>query len=90
MANILGAIVMGAVIGVLARLVLPGKQKIGFLATIGIGIVGALIGNFLSMAILNVGESDGINWIPLIISVAVAALGVSLYAGFVGKKSTSN
>jgi uncharacterized membrane protein YeaQ/YmgE (transglycosylase-associated protein family) len=40
-------IIIGAVIGVLARIVLPGKQAYGWIATVLLGIVGALIGYLL-------------------------------------------
>ena len=42
--EIIGTIIFGAVIGVLARIVLPGKQPYGFIVTILLGIAGALIG----------------------------------------------
>ncbi len=49
--GIISAIVVGAVIGALARLVVPGKQSIGILVTILLGIVGAFIGGFIGAAI---------------------------------------
>ena len=42
--TIIGAIVIGAIIGALARLVMPGRQSIGVLMTIALGIVGAFLG----------------------------------------------
>ncbi len=42
--NIIGTIIFGAVIGVLARLVIPGKQAMGWVITVVLGIIGALIG----------------------------------------------
>ncbi len=41
MGEIIGTIIFGAVIGVLARLVIPGKQAMGWLITVVIGIIGA-------------------------------------------------
>ncbi len=74
------AIVIGAVIGVLGRLVLPGRQNIGMLATILVGIVAAIIGTIIAGA-LGVRHTAGIDWIQLIIQVALAALGVALVSG---------
>ena len=44
MGAVIGTIIFGAIIGVLARLVLPGKQNISMLVTVILGILGALIG----------------------------------------------
>jgi len=83
-ANVLGliisAIVVGLIIGALGRLVLPGRQDMPIWLTIVIGIVAALIGSLIASA-LGVGDTNGIDWIKLIIQVALAALGVSLVAG---------
>jgi uncharacterized membrane protein YeaQ/YmgE (transglycosylase-associated protein family) len=77
---IISAIVVGAIIGALGRLVVPGKQNISIWITIAIGIVAALIGTFIANA-LGVGNTNGIDWIKLIIQVALAAVGVALVAG---------
>ena len=51
MLHILGWIVAGLVIGLLARLLVPGRQPMGWVMTIVLGIVGALVGGFISWAI---------------------------------------
>jgi uncharacterized membrane protein YeaQ/YmgE (transglycosylase-associated protein family) len=63
-------VVVGAVIGVLARLILPGKQQMNFLMTILIGIVSAILGGFLWELVFT---NHGIAWIGSII-VAVIIL----------------
>jgi uncharacterized membrane protein YeaQ/YmgE (transglycosylase-associated protein family) len=77
---ILSAIVVGVIVGALGRLVVPGRQSISIWLTIGIGIAAALIGSLIASA-LGVGETRGIDWIKLIIQVALAAGGVALVAG---------
>lgn len=77
---IISAIIVGAVIGALGRLVVRGRQNISIVATIVIGIITALIGTFIANAI-GVGDTSGIDWIKLTIQVVLAAVGVSLYAG---------
>jgi len=77
---IISAIIVGAIIGALGRLVVRGRQNISILATILIGIIAALIGTFIANA-LGVGDTSGIDWIKLTIQVVLAAVGVSLYAG---------
>ena len=73
--SILGAIIIGAIIGALGRLVLPGRQPIPIWLTIGVGIVAALIGTFIVGPMRN---TSGIDWVELLVQVALAALGVFL------------
>ncbi|GAA1268766.1 hypothetical protein GCM10009677_21670 [Sphaerisporangium rubeum] len=82
--TILGAIVIGAIIGALGRLVLPGRQPIGWLLTIVVGIVAALIGTAIAQ-VLGVATTDGIDWIELVLQVVLAVVGVGLVAGLRGR-----
>lgn len=86
--NIIGIIIFGAIVGVLARLVLPGKQNISMAITVVIGIVGALIGYWLA-ALLGVNDTKGIDWIRDIISVIVAAVLVVAYGSVTGKRAVT-
>ncbi|MEP6854797.1 MAG: GlsB/YeaQ/YmgE family stress response membrane protein [Pedococcus sp.] len=78
--SIISAIVIGAIIGVLGRLVVRGKQNISIVATIVIGIVAALIGTFIA-SVIGVSDTPGVDWIELVIQVVLAAVGVSIVAG---------
>ncbi len=77
--GIITALIIGLIIGALGRLVVPGRQNIPIWLTILIGIVAALIGSLIASA-LGVGDTRGIDWIKLIIQVALAAAGVALVA----------
>ncbi|MFD0691434.1 GlsB/YeaQ/YmgE family stress response membrane protein [Actinomadura fibrosa] len=79
--GIIAAIVIGAIIGALGRLVLPGRQPIGVLLTIGIGIVAALIGTAIAQKV-GVATTDGIDWIELVFQIGLAAIGVGAVAAF--------
>ncbi|WP_436761270.1 GlsB/YeaQ/YmgE family stress response membrane protein [Streptosporangium sp. V21-05] len=79
-ASILGAIVIGAVVGALGRLLLPGRQAIGLILTVVVGIVAALIGTAIAQ-VLGVATTDGIDWIELVMQVGLAIVGVGLVAG---------
>ncbi len=70
----IGTIVFGIVIGALARLVLPGKQQLPIWMHIIIGVVGALIGGALWNALGSGGDTDGIDWMMWILSIAAAAV----------------
>ncbi|MEU3401047.1 GlsB/YeaQ/YmgE family stress response membrane protein [Streptomyces filamentosus] len=74
--GIISAIVIGIVIGTLGRLVLPGRQRIGVLWTIAVGIVAALVGTALAAA-LGVADTKGIDWIEWLIQIGLAAAGVA-------------
>jgi uncharacterized membrane protein YeaQ/YmgE (transglycosylase-associated protein family) len=73
MLQIIGTIIFGAIVGILARAVMPGRQAYGWLVTILLGIAGALIGYWV-WGQLGGSETGGIDWIRLAISVAAAAL----------------
>ena len=56
--EIIGAIVVGIIAGYLGRLLLPGKDSMGFLGTVAVGIVGALLGWVLFTYLLGIGDTD--------------------------------
>ncbi|MBM4526598.1 GlsB/YeaQ/YmgE family stress response membrane protein [Rhodococcus hoagii] len=87
MGEIIGTIIFGAVIGVLARLVVPGKQAMGWIITIVIGIFGALIGYWIWGLISDKGDTPGIDWWRWIISIAVAAVLTLAYTSVTAKRS---
>lgn len=55
--EIIAAIVIGTLAGFIGRALLPGKDSMGFLPTVAVGIVGALIGYFIFRAI-GIGDAD--------------------------------
>jgi uncharacterized membrane protein YeaQ/YmgE (transglycosylase-associated protein family) len=69
-AAIITWLIIGLVIGALGHLLVPGRQRIGILLTLLFGIVGALIGGFVTAAIIGAGHLI----ITFIVSVVVAAL----------------
>ena len=79
--QILGLIVIGIVIGIIARLVLPGRQRIGVLMTVLLGIGGALVGGIVASAI---GEGDifELNFIGTIVGIIAAILLIAAAESF--------
>jgi uncharacterized membrane protein YeaQ/YmgE (transglycosylase-associated protein family) len=73
--NIIWFILFGAVIGIIARVIVPGSGGMGWLLTIVVGIVGAVLGGWLAGAVLP--ETNGADWIA---SILVAALLVWIVA----------
>lgn len=86
--GIITAILVGIVVGVLGRLALPGKQPIGMLLTILVGIVSAFIGTALARAIGVPTTTGGVDWLELLVQVVVAAAGVALVAALMGRRRT--
>ncbi|GAA4073444.1 MULTISPECIES: GlsB/YeaQ/YmgE family stress response membrane protein [Actinomadura] len=79
--GIITAIVIGAIIGALGRLVLPGRQPIGMLMTIVVGIVAALVGTAIARGV-GVATTAGVDWIELVFQVGLAVIGVAAVAAF--------
>jgi uncharacterized membrane protein YeaQ/YmgE (transglycosylase-associated protein family) len=79
MLNIIWAIIAGLIIGLIAKAVVPGRQNIPLWLTIVLGIVGALIGNWLA-ALFGVRFTGGIDWIRHILQVAAAAVLIAVIA----------
>ncbi|SFL63705.1 GlsB/YeaQ/YmgE family stress response membrane protein [Geodermatophilus ruber] len=71
--QILGLIVVGLIIGVLARLIKPGKQRLSMVATLLLGIVGALIGGIVA-SLLGTGNIWELNVLGFIVAVIAAVL----------------
>jgi uncharacterized membrane protein YeaQ/YmgE (transglycosylase-associated protein family) len=84
--GIITAIVIGAIIGALARLILPGRQNIPIWLTIVVGIVAAFIGTFIARAIGISTATSGIDWLELLVQLIVAVIGVAIVAGAYGRR----
>lgn len=87
MGEIIGTIIFGAVIGVLARLVIPGKQAMGWIITVVIGIIGALLGYWIWGLISDKGDTSGIDWWRWIISIAAAVVLTLAYTSITSKRT---
>jgi uncharacterized membrane protein YeaQ/YmgE (transglycosylase-associated protein family) len=86
--EIIGVIIAGAIIGALAKLVMPGKQAGGILITIILGIIGVIIGYYLAAA-LGVEATKGIDWLRWIISIIVAVVLIAIYGAVTGRRNTT-
>ena len=73
----IGFLIAGLVIGLLARLLLPGRQKIGLLWTLALGVVGSLIGGTIANA-LNTGDIWELNVIGFIAAVVASVFVLSV------------
>jgi uncharacterized membrane protein YeaQ/YmgE (transglycosylase-associated protein family) len=86
--GVITAILIGIVVGALGRLLVPGKQPIGWLVTIVVGIVAAFIGTAIARALGIPTATEGIDWLELLCQVVVAAIGVALVSVLMGRRRT--
>jgi len=85
--SIILAIIVGAIIGVVARLVMPGKQSIGMIMTVLLGAVGGLIGSVVAGYLGYHNANGGIAWIPFFIGVGAAVVLIAIYEGVTGRRT---
>ncbi|QMU75459.1 GlsB/YeaQ/YmgE family stress response membrane protein [Streptacidiphilus sp. PB12-B1b] len=82
MFQIIWIVIVGAILGFLAKLLLPGRQAIPIWLTVLCGMVGALLGNYIS-SVIGVRHTSGIDWIRHLLQVVgalvVVAAGSALY-----------
>jgi uncharacterized membrane protein YeaQ/YmgE (transglycosylase-associated protein family) len=82
--SIIGYIIVGAIVGVLARFLVPGKDPMGIIGTIVLGILGAVIGGWAAGALFP--ETAGVDWIASIIAAIVLVL---LWRAVAGRRVTT-
>ena len=81
--GILSWILFGLVVGVIAKLLMPGRDPGGFIVTILIGIAGALIGGFIGRAMGFYGQNESAGWL---ISILGAVILLALYRMMAGRR----
>jgi uncharacterized membrane protein YeaQ/YmgE (transglycosylase-associated protein family) len=80
---VIGFLVAGLVIGALARLIVPGKQRLGILATLALGLVGSLIGGLIAQ-FFGTGSIWELNIIGFVLAVVAAVLLIGVAEGVAG------
>ena len=78
--GIISWIFWGLFVGAVARLLLPGKQKIGFVWTILLGVAGSVLGGFLATEIIDIADSDDFDFGSFLIAVG-GSVGILSIAG---------
>jgi uncharacterized membrane protein YeaQ/YmgE (transglycosylase-associated protein family) len=72
--GILAWIVFGLVVGIIAKLLMPGRDPGGFIVTILLGIAGALLGGFIGRAMGFYGPNQAAGWLMSIVGAIVLLL----------------
>ena len=92
MLSLLSWLITGLVVGLIARALVPGKQDIGMLLTIALGVVGAILGGFLSSVIWPTWTNDpDVNrmWPGWLMSIAGGVIVLALYVAVTGRRDVA-
>lgn len=81
--GIIGTIVIGFIVGLIARAIHPGKDSMGFILTVVLGIVGAFLARFVGQAVGFYGPEENAGFIAAVIGAIV----VLVIYGAVAKRS---
>jgi uncharacterized membrane protein YeaQ/YmgE (transglycosylase-associated protein family) len=84
----IGFIVAGLVIGALARLIKPGRQNLGVIATLLLGLAGSVIGGVIAN-LLGTGDIFELNVLGFIVAVIAAVLLIGVAEGLAGRKKVA-
>jgi uncharacterized membrane protein YeaQ/YmgE (transglycosylase-associated protein family) len=83
--SVLGWILFGLVVGIVARFLMPGRDPGGFVITIVLGIVGALLGGWLGRSVGWYQEGDPVGFLMAVLGAIVL---LALYRMFAGRSTT--
>jgi uncharacterized membrane protein YeaQ/YmgE (transglycosylase-associated protein family) len=85
--EIISAIVVGIIAGYLARLLVPGKQDIGFVMTVLIGVGGAVVGYFIFAELLGIGDDDAFDLGGIVGAVIGAVILLLIYVKLIAPRT---
>jgi uncharacterized membrane protein YeaQ/YmgE (transglycosylase-associated protein family) len=83
--NIIAAILIGIVAGYLGRLLLPGRDPMGFVGTVIAGILGALVGYFLFTSVLGIGDDDKFDFGGIVGSIVGTMIVLLIWRAIAGR-----
>ena len=79
--SIIGTIIVGFIVGLIARAVKPGNDRMGLIMTTLLGIAGSFIARYLGMALGLYREGEAAGWIASVIGAVVLLLVVGMLRG---------
>lgn len=82
----IGAIILGLVAGFIGKAIMPGDDPGGFFATIGLGLVGAVVGWLIFTGLLGIGDTDIFDLGGLISAIIGVLIVLGIYRAVVGRR----
>jgi len=81
MFGLIGTIIVGFIVGVIAKLIMPGKENLGFIMTVLLGIVGSLVATYAGQFIGWYQAGQGAGWIGSTVGAFVVLWGYLKFTG---------
>jgi uncharacterized membrane protein YeaQ/YmgE (transglycosylase-associated protein family) len=85
--GIIAFIILGLIAGAIARLILPGKQPGGFLVTLILGVIGAVLGGWLGSLLFGTGLEEFWSIQTWLLAIAGALIVLLIYGAIVGRRT---
>ena len=85
--GILGYLLLGLIAGAIARAILPGRQAGGWVATLVLGVIGALLGGFIGNALFDVGLNGFFNLTTWILAIVGSLIVLVIYGAIRSRSS---
>jgi uncharacterized membrane protein YeaQ/YmgE (transglycosylase-associated protein family) len=85
MGGIIGAIILGIVAGFVGRLLMPGRDPMGFIATVILGLAGSLVGWLIFTAVLGIGDEDKFDLGGIIGAIIGVMILLALYRAYLAR-----
>lgn len=83
----LGFLLLGLIAGAIAKLILPGKQGGGWIITLILGVVGALLGGWIGSAIFGVGVNEFFSLSSWLLAIGGSIIVLLVYGLITGRRS---
>ena len=84
--GLLGFLILGLIAGAIAKAILPGKQAGGWLATLVVGVIGALLGGWLGSVLLNAPLQDFFSLRTWLLAIAGSVIVLLIYGAVTGRR----
>jgi uncharacterized membrane protein YeaQ/YmgE (transglycosylase-associated protein family) len=85
MGGIIGAIILGIVAGFLGRLLMPGRDPMGFIATVILGLAGSIVGWLIFTALLGIGDEDKFDLGGIIGAILGVMILLAIYRAYLAR-----
>ena len=81
-----GFLLLGLIAGAIAKLILPGRQGGGWIITLVLGVVGALLGGFIGSAVFGVGLEEFFDLSTWALAIGGSIIVLVIYGALTGRK----